>query len=77
MRKLDLHDLTLEEAYDEFNEFINKAYSDNIRKVEVITGKSGQIRREFPYWSENSHQIKYHEMSWHGGSFVIKIEKKF
>ena len=50
MRKLDLHDLNLEEAYDEFNEFINKAYSDNISKVEVITGKSGQIRREFPYW---------------------------
>ena len=33
MRKLDLHDLTLKEAYDEFNEFINKAYSDNISKV--------------------------------------------
>ena len=77
MKKLDLHDLTLEEAYEEFRDFIHEAYSNNISKVEVITGKSGQIRREFPYWSENSHQVQYHEESWHGGSFVVKIERKF
>ena len=77
MRKLDLHDLTLDEAYQEFQDFIFQAYLDNISKVEIITGKSGQIRKEFPYWSENSHQIKYHEVSWHGGSFTVKIEKKY
>ena len=77
MRKLDLHDLTLEEAYEEFRDFIHDAYTNSISKVEVITGKSGQIRKEFPYWSENSHQIKYHKISWHEGSFVIKIQKKF
>ena len=77
MRKLDLHDLTLEEAYEEFRDFIFEAYTDNILKVEIITGKSGLIRKEFPYWSENSHQIKYHEVSWHGGSFTVKIEKKY
>ena len=77
MRKLDLHDLTLEEAYEEFRDFIFEAYTDNISKVEVITGKSGQIRKEFPYWSENSHQIRSCEISWHGGSFTVKIEKKY
>ena len=77
MRKLDLHDLTLDEAYQEFQDFIFQAYLDNISKVEIITGKSGQIRKEFPYWSENSHQIKYHEVSWHGGSFTVKIETKY
>ena len=77
MKKLDLHGLTLEEAYEKFQNFIFEAYNDNVLKVEIITGKSGQIRKEFPYWSENSHQIKNHEISWHGGSFVIKIEKKF
>lgn len=77
MRKLDLHDLTLEEAYQEFQDFIFEAYLDNISKVEIITGKSGLIRKEFPYWSENSHQIRYHEASWHGGSFTVKIEKKY
>jgi DNA-nicking Smr family endonuclease len=77
MRKLDLHDLTLEEAYEEFRDFIYEAYTDNISKVEIITGKSGQIRKEFPYWSENSHQIRSSEISWHGGSFTVKIEKKY
>ena len=77
MRKLDLHDLTLEEAYEEFKDFIFEAYTDNISKVEIITGKSGQIRKEFPYWSENSHQIRSSKISWHGGSFTVKIEKKY
>ena len=47
MRKLDLHGFTLEEAYNEFTDFIYEAYTQNITKVEVITGKSGQIRKEF------------------------------
>ena len=77
MRKLDLHDLTHEEAYDEFKEFIHRAYSDNIGKVEVITGKSGRIRQEFPHWAESSHQIRYIEASWHEGSYIVKIQKKY
>ena len=77
MRKLDLHGFTLEEAYNEFTDFIYEAYTQNITKVEVITGKSGQIRKEFQYWSETSHQIRYIEESWHGGSFVVKIEKRY
>ena len=38
MRKLDLHGFTLEEAYQEFIDFIYNAYEDNISKVEIITG---------------------------------------
>ena len=48
MRKLDLHGFTLEDAYQEFTDFIYEAYQGSIPKVEVITGKSGQIRKEFP-----------------------------
>ncbi len=48
-----------------------------LKKIEVITGKSGPIRREFPHWAENNHQVQYIENSWHGGSFIIKIQKKF
>ena len=58
MKKLDLHGLTLEEAFDEFTDFIYEAYTNNLSKVEIVTGKSGQIKKEFPYWSENNHQIK-------------------
>jgi len=45
--------------------------------VEIVTGKSGQIRKEFPFWSENNHQIRSIEASWHGGSFVVKLQKKY
>ena len=77
MKKLDLHGFTLEDAYEEFTDFIFESYDNNIPNVEVITGKSGQIRKEFPFWSENNHQIKSIEPSWHGGSFVIKLQKKY
>ena len=77
MRKLDLHGLTLEEAYQDFTDFIYSAYEDNISKVEIITGNSGQIKKEFPHWAENNHQIRYIENSWHKGSFIVKIEKKY
>ena len=54
MRKLDLHGFTLEEAYQEFSDFIYSAYEDSISKVEIITGNSGQIKKEFPHWAENN-----------------------
>ena len=56
---------------------IYSAYEDNISKVEIITGNSGQIKKEFPHWTENNHQIRYIENSWHKGSFIVKIEKKY
>ncbi|MDC3263580.1 Smr/MutS family protein [Pelagibacterales bacterium] len=77
MRTLDLHDYNLADAYQECQEFIAEAYKDNIKKIEIITGKSGPIRKEFPFWAENNHQVQYIEPSWHGGSFIIKIQKKF
>ena len=77
MLKLDLHDYTLDEAYHKSQEFINEAYINHIKKIEIITGKSGPIRKEFPFWTESNHQVQYIEASWHGGSFIVKIQKKF
>ena len=77
MKKLDLHGFTLEDAFDEFTDFIYEAYNDNLSNVEIVTGKSGQIKKEFPFWSENNHQIRSIEASWHGGSFVVKLQKKY
>ena len=77
MRTLDLHDYNLEDAYQECQEFIADAYKGHIKKIEIITGKSGPIRKEFPFWAESNHQVQYIEPSWHGGSFIIKIQKKF
>ena len=77
MLKLDLHDYSLEDAYQKCQEFIGEAYMNRIKKIEIITGKSGPICKEFPFWAESNHQVQYIEPSWHGGSFIIKIQKKF
>ena len=42
MLKLDLHDYTLEDAYQKCQEFISEAYLNRIKKIEIITGRSGQ-----------------------------------
>jgi hypothetical protein len=49
MRTLDLHDYNLEDAYQESQEFIAEAYKDHIKKIEIITGKSGPIRKSFHF----------------------------
>ena len=77
MRTLDLHDYNLEDAYQKCQIFIEEAYRDNLKKIEIVTGKSGPIRREFPFWAERNHQVQYIEKSWHGGSYIVKIQKKF
>ena len=77
MLKLDLHDYSLEDAYQKCQEFIGEAYMNRIKKIEIITGKSGPICKEFPFWAESNHQVQYIEPSWHGGRFIIKIQKKF
>ena len=55
MLKLDLHDYSLEDAYQKCQEFIGEAYINRIKKIEIITGKSGHICKEFPFWAESNH----------------------
>ncbi len=54
--KIDLHGLTISQAHNEINRFLLKCYSENRRKVLVVTGKGGEtsIRREFPIWVSHS-----------------------
>lgn len=46
---IDLHGLTVDEAYRATVEFLEDT---NLKVVLIITGKSGQIRQEFPHWME-------------------------
>ncbi len=53
--KLDLHDMTLDNAYGALERFLLHAQTKNIRNVLIITGKgalsAGQtIRSMLPYW---------------------------
>lgn len=48
-RKLDLHGLTLQQAYAETKQFLNATPHN---RIIVITGRSGEIAKEFPHWVE-------------------------
>ena len=55
IRTLDLHGRTVQRAYTALHDFLLVAHADQVRCVEVITGRGsgetgGVIRREFPMW---------------------------
>ena len=54
-RRLDLHGMTANRAYHALISFLRSAHADQVRCVEVVTGRGsgdtgGVIRREFPHW---------------------------
>ena len=59
VRTLDLHGRTAQRAYAALEQFLHAAMAENVRCVEVITGRgkdgAGVIRREFPFWLNQAH----------------------
>lgn len=54
-RKLDLHGMTAQRAFQALVSFVRTAHAERLRCVEVVTGRGsgetgGVIRREFPLW---------------------------
>ena len=47
---IDLHGLTTHNAYKETLYFVRQAKLNDIKCVRIITGRSGDIRKEFPDW---------------------------
>ena len=59
-RSIDLHGYTLVEANRTIENFINKAYSENINKLVVVTGKGLHSENEKdPYVSKDLSILKY------------------
>lgn len=54
--RLDLHEMTQQEAFAALIAFLHRAYTDGLRTVLVITGKGrggeGTLRRAFSHWLE-------------------------
>ena len=63
LRKLDLHGMTAQHAFQALSGFLRAAVADGVRCVEIVTGRgtasgnprggfegTGVIRREFPLW---------------------------
>ena len=59
-RSIDLHGYTLDEANKTIEDFINKAFSENINKLIVVTGKGLHSENEKdPYVSKDFGILKY------------------
>ena len=59
-RSLDLHGLTLEEANKAIEDFINRAFLENVNKLIVITGKGLHSEKDKnPYVSKDLSILKY------------------
>jgi hypothetical protein len=54
-RRLDLHGMTAQHAFQALKAFLRSAHAEHLRCVEVITGRgategTGRLRRELPMW---------------------------
>ena len=54
-RKLDLHGMTAQHAFQALRGFLRAAHADRVRCVEIVTGRGssengGVLRRELPFW---------------------------
>ena len=72
---MDLHGLTLDEAYNRVKDAFADCYSKGIRKLKVITGRSGEICRQFPIWAELDTNVKSVTLNRDGGSYSIRIKE--
>lgn len=55
VRKLDLHGMTAQHAFQALRAFLRAAHADRLRCVEIVTGRGGPdgggvLRRELPLW---------------------------
>jgi len=48
--RLDLHGHTAARAHHAVNHFIQRAYAEQSRCIEIITGKGEILARELPHW---------------------------
>ena len=60
VRSIDLHGYSLEGANQAVEEFINKSYLDNVKKLIIVTGKGLHSQNEKnPYVSKDLSILKY------------------
>ena len=60
VRSIDLHGYTLDEANKTIEDFINKAFSENINKLIIVTGKGLHSENDKdPYVSKDLGILKY------------------
>ena len=82
MMTLDLHGLTVEEAYQTLCRFITVHIKEGSKKITVITGKGspkkeGLIHHEIQNWLDTSFFLdKIREVRWLNGGGALEISLK-
>lgn len=66
---LDLHGYTVDQAHAATVEFLAET---KFKAVTIITGRSGQIKREFPRWMET---LNYRYATLNEGAFRINTKR--
>ena len=56
-KSLDLHGMTIEQAYRQTKEFIGSHHLLGTKQVVIICGKGGRIAHELPLWCRRFDQI--------------------
>lgn len=52
-RKLDLHGLTIQQAFNATTDFVNLHLKQGSKDIVIVTGKHGKINHELPFWCKN------------------------
>lgn len=60
-RKLDLHGMSVHEAWMNLKEFVDVHRSQGNKEVVVITGRSGRISHEFTEWCRQLESVRNYE----------------
>lgn len=71
---LDLHGLTLVQAFDVTKRFLYHVRQHRVKNVVIITGRSGAICAEFPAWATAMPIVRSFEMLANGGSFRVLLK---
>jgi hypothetical protein len=74
-RCLDMHGMTIAEAHRSFKDWVSSLQASGTPNGVIITGKSGEIRREFPTWADLHPSIGQIEEMNGGGAFRVFIRR--
>ena len=82
-RILDLHGLTVQEAFETSQKFIRQARRTGLKEITIITGRGttgkALIKNEFEGWLEHPKlkpHIRTHQWQNRGGAIKISLKKK-
>ena len=75
--RIDLHNYTIQEAYAVVALTIEDCYTNGDKTLQVITGVSGEIHREFPTWVDLHPKASgCYEVGRGGGMFNVTVRKR-